>query len=783
MISDTINDMLTNAGSPEGMVLAGRYRVVRQLGRGGMGSVWLVEDAQLDGRQFAVKMLPSILVNNKRAYRQLKDEALVAMRLSHENIVTLRAFEENDGNPFLVMDYVDGVTLEDYLCEKCKAGSSKCEVGSARGKAGGGISEDEVIRVLKPIAAALDYAHGKGVVHRDVKPGNVMIAKDGTPYILDFGIAREMQETITRVTGKFSSGTLLYMSPEQLMGDPPTKEQDVYSFAAMAYECLKGEPPFSRGNIEFQIMNKQPEPLTGKAAILAAGTLTGKAAILAAGAMAGLAKQPKDRPPTCTAVLEWKNPGRVEHAESVDGVGRAGAPRPQAGRRVPTPPQSGGAHSRGCLAAALITLHLVLRVTALLALIAGIGWWRQSRQNGTAETSGTAETNGTAETSGTNETSATNGTTNTTPVDKPAPEPVLEPRPEIIPVPKPVVITNEVVHVVTNEVVHVVTNEVVRVAAEKPSLPKETPAPMEKPTPAPVEKPTPVPVEKPTPVPVEKSTPVPVEKPTPVPESLPVEKPTPAPIAKPESLPAPAPEVASRAFTVDDLEALDVSVLRPGEGREVKLSCGVVLALNWCPPGEFGMQSPARRVQFPKGFWMGRYEVTQALWNGVMSTNPSMFHCLDTTNAPVGNVSRDDCLRFVAELNRQNSTEGFRLPSDAQWEYACRAGTSTPFHYGATGSLADMCARSYAPQKTGMFKPNAWGLHDMHGNMAEWCEDPYPRELLNFFQRDVLNRGGFVLRGGSYKDKEANCTASSRRREAGARRHPTFGMRLCFSSR
>ena len=83
MISDTINDMLTNAGSPEGMVLAGRYRVLRQLGRGGMGSVWLVEDAQLDGRKFAVKMLPSILVNNKRAYRQLKDEALVAMRLSH----------------------------------------------------------------------------------------------------------------------------------------------------------------------------------------------------------------------------------------------------------------------------------------------------------------------------------------------------------------------------------------------------------------------------------------------------------------------------------------------------------------------------------------------------------------------------------------------------------------------------------------------------------------------------------------------------------------------------
>ena len=196
MTYDTINDAQTMQPNAEGALLANRYRVVRQLGAGGMGSVWLAEDTQLDNKLFAIKMLPSILVSNKRAYRQLKDEALVAMQLVHPNIVQIRAFEENDGNPFLVMDYVDGETLDDYLAEKGKLG------------------EDEVIRVLRPIAAALDYAHSKGVVHRDVKPGNVMIAKDGTPYILDFGIAREIQETMTRVTGKLSSGTLLYMSPE-----------------------------------------------------------------------------------------------------------------------------------------------------------------------------------------------------------------------------------------------------------------------------------------------------------------------------------------------------------------------------------------------------------------------------------------------------------------------------------------------------------------------------------------------------------------------------------------
>ena len=242
MYEQTMNNDLTMTGG-ENPLLAGRYQVVRQLGTGGMGSVWLAEDTQLDNKLFAVKMLPAILVSNKRAYRQLKDEALVAMRLVHPNIVQIRAFEENNGNPFLVMDYIEGQTLDDYLAEKGK------------------LSEEETIRLLKPIAAALDYAHGEGVVHRDVKPANIMIRKDGHPYILDFGIAREIQETMTRVTGKLSSGTLLYMSPEQLNGAPPASSQDIYSFAAMVYECLNGEPPFSRGQIEHQILNNPPPPL------------------------------------------------------------------------------------------------------------------------------------------------------------------------------------------------------------------------------------------------------------------------------------------------------------------------------------------------------------------------------------------------------------------------------------------------------------------------------------------------------------------------------------------
>ena len=185
------------------------------------------------------------------------------------------------------------------------------------------------------------------------------------------------------------------------------------------------------------------------------------------------------------------------------------------------------------------------------------------------------------------------------------------------------------------------------------------------------------------------------------------------------------------------------------------------------------MQSPRRTVRMEKGFWMGRYEVTQELWEKVMRSNPSRSPVSDVASMPVDNVSRDDCLRFVAELNRQNATEGFRLPLDAEWEYACRAERS-----GSTGLSGGICVRSKTPQKVGMSKPNAWGLFDMLGNMAEWCMDPYPHELMKMFQRD-----GYILRGGSYKDREGDCTVSSRRRVATNKRHPMFGMRLCFSAK
>jgi formylglycine-generating enzyme required for sulfatase activity/serine/threonine protein kinase len=270
----TISDLLTQRRDGA-VVLAQRFKVVRKLGEGGMGSVWLAEDQKLDGRKVAIKMLPVVLATNQRAIQQLKAEAKVAMQLVHSHIVALRSFEDSDEGAFLVMDYVAGKTLEQLLAEK------------------GTLSEAEVLKIFKPVAEALDHAHRHKVVHRDVKPSNIILNEAVEPFIMDFGIAREMKDSMTRVTGKNSSGTLPYMSPEQLRGEDPAPAQDVYSLAATIYECLTGNPPFYRGQIEFQIANEAPKPLTSGSP-------------LARAVMAGLAKKAEERPATAGGLVEGR---------------------------------------------------------------------------------------------------------------------------------------------------------------------------------------------------------------------------------------------------------------------------------------------------------------------------------------------------------------------------------------------------------------------------------------------------------------------------------------------
>jgi uncharacterized protein (TIGR02996 family) len=230
----------------------------------------------------------------------------------------------------------------------------------------------------------------------------------------------------------------------------------------------------------------------------------------------------------------------------------------------------------------------------------------------------------------------------------------------------------------------------------------------------------------------------------------------------------------------------------------------VGMRFAWIPPGVFLMGSPEtepersddetqHRVRLTKGLWLGVHPVTQAQWREVVGTTPSHFR---GESLPVELVSWQDCKKFCGRLTRRDSRT-YTLPTEAEWEYACRAGTTTPFHFGeALNSTHANCNGSH-PYGTlekgpslgrtsvvGSYRPNAWGLWDMHGNVWEWCQDHYrathpPQDAenpVNLHERG----GGRVVRGGSWINHARGCRAAYRLRHAPVNRYYYLGCRACF---
>jgi serine/threonine-protein kinase len=239
-------------------VLGERYRVVRHLARGGMAEVYLAHDELLD-RQVAVKVLFPELAQDSSFVERFRREARAAAGLNHPNIVSVFDFGQDDGSYFIVMEYVDGVTLRDII------------------RSDGPMDPARAIEIGTDVAAALGVAHRHGVVHRDVKPGNVLIAgpvpersagpvperSAGTVKVADFGIARagDPRDSLT-MTGAVM-GTATYLSPEQAQGHPIDHRSDLYSLGVVLYEMLAGRPPFAGATpvaIAYQHLTETPVP-------------------------------------------------------------------------------------------------------------------------------------------------------------------------------------------------------------------------------------------------------------------------------------------------------------------------------------------------------------------------------------------------------------------------------------------------------------------------------------------------------------------------------------------
>jgi formylglycine-generating enzyme required for sulfatase activity len=222
----------------------------------------------------------------------------------------------------------------------------------------------------------------------------------------------------------------------------------------------------------------------------------------------------------------------------------------------------------------------------------------------------------------------------------------------------------------------------------------------------------------------------------------------------------------------------ETSVTQPGEERDFEIAPGVKMTMCWIPPGEFMMGSPEgetgrqddevqHRVRITKGFWLGKYEVTQAQWGALMEANPSHFK---GGNLPVETVSWNNAQDFLVKLNaRLGSADGgtMGLPTEAQWEYAARAGQTGRYAGGSVGSLDDVAwyhgNSGFTTHPVGLKKANAWGLHDMSGNVFEWCGDWYGDTLPGGVDpKGPASGSGRVVRGGGWGRPASGCRVAIR---------------------
>jgi serine/threonine protein kinase len=326
--------MTERAGRP----LGGRYRMEALLASGGMGEVWAARDLLLD-RAVAVKVLGPALAGDGRAAERLRREARAAGRLEHPGIARVLDLGEDGGRPYLVMELLEGESLAERIGRD------------------GAMAPAEAARVVAAVADALEAAHQAGIVHRDVKPGNVFLGEDGSVKVLDFGIASAAGEAAL-TTGDLI-GTAAYLAPERTLGHRATPAADVYALGVVLFELLAGRRPFEAGSdleLAMAHVHVRPAPLA-----LAAPAAPPH---LVAACERAMARDPSARPGSAAAFASLLR-GPAPAMPPTRPLPVAAPARPAAGRR----PRS---RRRGLLVALLLAAAALV---ALPALAGGLPSW------------------------------------------------------------------------------------------------------------------------------------------------------------------------------------------------------------------------------------------------------------------------------------------------------------------------------------------------------------------------------------------------------------------------
>jgi predicted Zn finger-like uncharacterized protein len=651
----------------------GRYRILKKLGAGGMGTVYLAEDGQL-GRQVALKV-PRL--NSPDDIQRFHREARVAAAVNHPNVCPVLDIAEHDGIHFLTMPYLEGVLL-----------SSLVEAQQA-------LPPTRAIQLVHKIGLALQALHERGIVHRDLKPANIMLKGGHEPVIIDFGLARTFSGETQRLTQSGTAvGTPAYMAPEQLGGDlasigPAT---DVYSLGVILYELLAGRLPFQADNLHavyVQIFFNLPPPLVGVDPALEA--ICRKA----------LAKAAKDRYANMaeftTALEEYLRQTTLGSTSSTPSISFS---RPE----VPVPDR--------------IRIHCPVCAVRLRVRSEQLGKrLRCPACKHTFLATASAVPQAVTPPPG-------GGEKGSNPLPKGS-DPSSPPQP----------------------------------AVTLPSREGTLPGNLTTITPA-----------------ANVTPPVVVA-------------------ARPAALP-PCPEYVNSV-------GMRFKLLPPGR------------FLMGSPPDEEGRNADEmpHEVHLSHAFGIGVYPVTQAQYAQVMGRNPSWFTAwgggkdlvadADTGHLPVESISWDEAMEFCRRLSalaeEKRSGCRYRLPTEAEWEYACREGgrARAAFHCGSALSAAQAnfdgrypyggAARGQAvgrPTPVGSYPPNGVGLYDLHGNIWEWCLDWYSPDY--FTSGPALDppgpaaspEGTRVLRGGSWGDAGVLCRTACRAHEKPSGQTIYIGFRV-----
>src|SRR3954465_8337697 len=263
------------AGEPQTGDMVGPYRVESMIGEGGMGRVYRAVGA--DGETVALKVVKAELAKDDVFRRRFEREAGTAARVAHSNVVPVLATGEQDGVPYMAQQFVTGGSPGDKIRRERTLGLR------------------ETVDLLTQVADGLDALHAEGLIHRDVKPGNILLDGQGKAYITDFGLMKDREASVLTRPGQ-ALGSMDYMAPEQIRGEEVTAQSDVYALGCVMIECLSGQPPFAdRQGMRIlwaHLQEAPPDPLAER---------TDVPADVSWAVLRALEKEPEKRPPTATA--------------------------------------------------------------------------------------------------------------------------------------------------------------------------------------------------------------------------------------------------------------------------------------------------------------------------------------------------------------------------------------------------------------------------------------------------------------------------------------------------